>query len=455
MKSLDLDRELRMQLSWITSGELMKVFLSPMHHKGMINIPTPTLGGNMQWDTLWETDGWKVQKCRVLKNLLPHYRILDPDNVRRAWYISPQQINRDVTLFANILRQKLVMEDTHYGIVFSGGGGKGAYQIGVWKYLHEIGIDRKITGVSGASVGALNSLLFVQGDYEKARDVWLNIQQDDLTHVSLLHYLTQLVSILQSFQAGLTALNVLANPFLAALNLAGSVLSNVAPATLAAIVAKNMQLFMMGPEKSTEVSFSLFSQKRLEQIIEENVDKDKVQKNLKGKSVYSMLCDLNAGPYPCCWNKRPFEDIRDMVLTSAAMPGAYSKRTFDGRVCIDGGMVDNIPVAPLAKDFHNIIVIHLLPYNNAKEEADWKKSSQGISLQDTRFYHVYPSREQHMSTLKDTLTVNPELTKYRMELGYEDAKAQLQALVEHDRYEKPVPKYAQPVEVLSFVRALW
>ena len=41
MKSLDLDRELRMQLSWITSGELMKVFLSPMHHKGMINIPTP------------------------------------------------------------------------------------------------------------------------------------------------------------------------------------------------------------------------------------------------------------------------------------------------------------------------------------------------------------------------------------------------------------------------------
>ena len=60
-----------------------------------------------------------------------------------------------------------------------------------------------------------------------------------------------------------------------------------------------------------------------------------------------------------------------------------------------------------------------------------------------------------MSTLKDTLTVNPEVTKYRMNLGYEDAKAQLQTLVEHDRYEKPVPKYAQPVEVLSSVRALW
>lgn len=433
--SLDRDRELRMQLSWITSGELMKVFLSPMHHKGMINIPTPTLGGNMQWDTLWETDGWKVQKCRVLKNVLPHYRILDPDNVRRAWYLSPQQINRDVTLFANILRQKLVMEDTRYGIVFSGGGGKGAYQIGVWKYLHEMGIDRKITGVSGASVGALNSLLFVQGDYEKARDVWLNIQQDDLTHVSLLHYLAQLMPILRSF-------------------LAGTVLGNVAPAVLARIITERLQPFTLGPEKSTEVSLSLFSQRRLEQIIEKNVDKDKVQKNLEGKSVYSMLCDITAGPYPCCWNKRPFEEIRDMVLTSAAMPGAYSSRTFDGRVCIDGGFVDNIPVAPLAKDFHNIIVIHLQPYNT-DEAAKWKRSSKDISLQDTRFYHVYPSREQHMSTLKDTLTVNPEVTKYRMNLGYEDAKAQLQALVEHDRYEKPIPKYEQPVEVLSFVRALW
>lgn len=60
-----------------------------------------------------------------------------------------------------------------------------------------------------------------------------------------------------------------------------------------------------------------------------------------------------------------------------------------------------------------------------------------------------------MSTLKDTLTVNPEVTKYRMNLGYEDAKAQLKALVEHDRYEKLIPKYVQPVEVLSSVCALW
>ena len=42
-----------------------------------------------------------------------------------------------------------------YGIVLEGGGARGAYQIGAWKALKEAGI--RIKGISGASVGALNS----------------------------------------------------------------------------------------------------------------------------------------------------------------------------------------------------------------------------------------------------------------------------------------------------------
>ena len=35
------------------------------------------------------------------------------------------------------------------GLVFAGGGGKGAYHIGVWKALREYGIDKNITAVAG------------------------------------------------------------------------------------------------------------------------------------------------------------------------------------------------------------------------------------------------------------------------------------------------------------------
>ena len=51
-----------------------------------------------------------------------------------------------------------------YGLVFSGGGTKGAYQIGAIKALKEIGISVK--AVSGASIGAINAAMFVQNDIE-------------------------------------------------------------------------------------------------------------------------------------------------------------------------------------------------------------------------------------------------------------------------------------------------
>ena len=44
-------------------------------------------------------------------------------------------------------------------IVLSGGGAKGAYQIGVWKALRKLKLNYSI--VTGTSVGALNGAFFV------------------------------------------------------------------------------------------------------------------------------------------------------------------------------------------------------------------------------------------------------------------------------------------------------
>ena len=60
-------------------------------------------------------------------------------------------------------------------LILAGGGGKGAYQIGVWKAMRELGIDKEIRAVSGASVGGLNGVLFVQGDCERAERIWLSM----------------------------------------------------------------------------------------------------------------------------------------------------------------------------------------------------------------------------------------------------------------------------------------
>ena len=58
------------------------------------------------------------------------------------------------------------------GLVFAGGGGKGGYEIGVWKYLHEIGLDKKISVISGTSVGGLNAALVSCVTCDVAEHIW-------------------------------------------------------------------------------------------------------------------------------------------------------------------------------------------------------------------------------------------------------------------------------------------
>ena len=69
------------------------------------------------------------------------------------------------------------------GMVFNGGGGKGAYQIGVMKAILSLGLDRHIQAISGTSVGALNAALFINGDFQLAERTWLTISPDKILSV--------------------------------------------------------------------------------------------------------------------------------------------------------------------------------------------------------------------------------------------------------------------------------
>ena len=53
------------------------------------------------------------------------------------------------------------------GLVLSGGGGKGAYELGVWKALKELNLNKYISVFSGTSIGAFNAALFAMDDLEK------------------------------------------------------------------------------------------------------------------------------------------------------------------------------------------------------------------------------------------------------------------------------------------------
>lgn len=70
------------------------------------NFPTKTMEGKLWYNDIYERDGWRVQHHRV-KGLRGHYRILDPDGVRRAWAMNAEQLIRALLTFrarANVFR---------------------------------------------------------------------------------------------------------------------------------------------------------------------------------------------------------------------------------------------------------------------------------------------------------------------------------------------------------------
>ncbi|HMO40619.1 MAG TPA: patatin-like phospholipase family protein [Saprospiraceae bacterium] len=62
------------------------------------------------------------------------------------------------------------------GLVMSGGGTRGAYQMGVWRALRELGLEPYLRVATGASIGAINGALVAGQDWEQALELWQSVQ---------------------------------------------------------------------------------------------------------------------------------------------------------------------------------------------------------------------------------------------------------------------------------------
>jgi len=75
-------------------------------------------------------------------------------------------------LMQDRLLKPFSIDQEDLGLVLSGGGARGAYQIGVWKAMKEAKIAKHVKKVYGTSVGAINGAVFAQGDFQLAEQLW-------------------------------------------------------------------------------------------------------------------------------------------------------------------------------------------------------------------------------------------------------------------------------------------
>lgn len=201
------------------------------------------------------------------------------------------------------------------GLVFAGGGGKGAYQIGVWKALVEMDVAQNITAVSGTSVGALNAALFAHGNYEVAEEIYRNIKHSQiltLTKTDLIRISTEL------------------------------------------LLKQNSRTTIFGDKNS-----SIFSREGMIEIINEYINLNKLSCSAI-KCIATCHDVFKARPKYFNLNGQNETKITNILLASSALPVIFEPVQIDGVTYYDGGMSDNVPVLPIYElGYKTIIVVHL------------------------------------------------------------------------------------------------
>lgn len=325
------------------------------------------------------------------------------------------------------------------GLVLSGGGGKGAYEIGALNYLIEAGIDRNIRAVSGTSVGALNAAIFASGNYEKALQIWKRIKPDQIlsertvSKKDALNWIAK-VGITQATPS------VLAHIMWMVMGFSGVALTAVSPLALAlpGIVATGASIKNM--TRIIDNSF-IFSRDGLLQLIEQGVDFDALRKSPFPCYVTCLAVTKRFGKHmPVISNGvdvpwasierfdlRSYTDgeIKKLLLASSAIPVVFDAVEFHGRQYFDGGIPqigDNTPISPI--------------YENVTITGVEKIIVICLSSKARRF-HRFPShmlcvvkpKESLGNKMTGTLNFTSEYAKKLITLGYEDAKEQLSPML--------------------------
>ncbi len=199
------------------------------------------------------------------------------------------------------------------GLVLAGGGGKGIYQVGMLKVLHEAGVLDDVVAISGVSIGTVNAILYAMG-IDKMEKVWDEID----------------MSTLFDFD-----------------------------------------------EKQIAAGNTHFSRSEMNTLIEKYMDFNDIRNEKRVIYAGTSKCAANFSEldptYGCTakyfmFNGATDDDIRNYMLASTALPYIYNPVRIGNDRYIDGGINDNIPIRPLYDlGIRKFIVIELTPVSKFNE----------------------------------------------------------------------------------------
>jgi len=219
-------------------------------------------------------------------------------------------------------------------LVLSGGGCKGAFQLGVLKKLQEEDPELDYDIYTGISVGALNSSLLATGPLKETLSelerVWMNDIKGNSsvrTHRLLMFIIIIAVCILAHVVAGF-ALLFFALPKWISITFLGVAILNIAAMVVVPML------------KCVKFNRSIYSTKPLRNIINKRLDVERL--NMSGKKLRVGAVSFQTGEYRTGNEKS--DDIKDWIMASSAFPIFFPMPEIDGYNWTDGGVRETAPL---------------------------------------------------------------------------------------------------------------
>lgn len=241
-------------------------------------------------------------------------------------------------------------------IVLSGGGAKGAYQIGFWKAIRRLGIKYDI--VTGTSIGALNGAFMVQKDYHNAFLLWNFMHYNQVLNQDFKG------SIFDSKQRKQIVLNYIKGAAKGGLEVPG-----------------------------------------LENIIDKYLNKDLFYNS---NIDYGLVTVKFPSLKPVMLTKKEIEPekLKDYLIASASCFPAFKMKEINNELYIDGGYYDNMPVELAIKlGADNIICVDL-------RAIGFKR--------DSKKYNVPIMTISSKNSIGNFLVLEKKQARRAIKLGYND-----------------------------------
>lgn len=193
-------------------------------------------------------------------------------------------------------------------LILNGGGGKGAYQIGVLDALKENGLLENVTGISGSSIGAVNAFLFAMEDKVLMYKAW-----KDLDMFTLFDFDFEMLF--------------------------------------------NRNLY--------------FSRDQMIKLIKKYIDFNKLTSKKYSIYTTICQLDNKNTEYRKISDIYDYDLIIDILLASTALPIIYEAVTIDGKRYRDGGICDNEPIKPLYDEGYRKFIVISMKKDKRIDKKAW------------------------------------------------------------------------------------